>query len=154
MKHPDIVKGIKLDEQWQKEQYLNHSFAPENFEKYCRILQDRIWVIYVNICRNNMLFATSDNPVLVESIDRKEIGLFHNGLLDPGTCIFFPISPTIAVANYSRQGIVGIAADELDGRMLLINDVKYILDKNIKIIEQAHHHSFIPQPLFDELIQN
>ena len=110
-------------------------------------------VVYVNACQNDIPFATSDNPVLVESMSGKAIGLFHNGLLSPGTCIFFPLSPTIAIANYSNHGIMGLMADELDGRKILINDKKYILDKNIKIAKQAHHHSFIPQPLFAEIVQ-
>lgn len=147
------VKEIKLDEQWQKEQYFNHSFAPENFNKYCQILKDRIWVAYVNVCRNDMPFATSDNPVLVENVRSKEIGLFHNGIVDSNTYLFYPISPAIAIANYSRNGIMGLLADELDCRMLLIDDMKYIMAKNTKIIDQAHHHSFIPQPLFEELME-
>ena len=150
-KYKPKVQSIKLDEQWQKEQFFNHSFAPENFGRYCSLMQDRIWVVYVNTQRNNMPFATSDNPVLVEGVGKKEVGLFHNGLANPATCIFYPISPTIAVASYSKDGIMGVVAEELDGRKFLLGELKYIMDKNIKIMEQAHHHSFIPQPLFDAI---
>ena len=150
-KYKPKIQNIKLDEQWQKEQFFNHSFAPENFDRYCSLMQDRIWVVYVNTQRDNMPFATSDNPVLVEGVGKKELGLFHNGLANPSTCIFYPISPTIAVASYSRAGIMSVVADELDGRKLFLGELKYIMDKNIKIMEQAHHHSFIPQPLFDAI---
>ena len=150
-KYKPKIQNIKLDEQWQKEQFFNHSFAPENFDRYCSLMQDRIWVVYVNTQRDNMPFATSDNPVLVEGVGKKELGLFHNGLANPSTCIFYPISPTIAVASYSRAGIMSVVADELDGRKFFLGELKYIMDKNIKIMEQAHHHSFIPQPLFDAI---
>ena len=150
-KYKPKIQNIKLDEQWQKEQFFNHSFAPENFDRYCSLMQDRIWVVYVNTQRDNMPFATSDNPVLVEGVGKKELGLFHNGLANPSTCIFYPISPTIAVASYSRAGIMSVVADELDGRKSFLGELKYIMDKNIKIMEQAHHHSFIPQPLFDAI---
>ena len=150
-KYKPKVQSIKLDEQWQKEQFFNHSFAPENFVRYCGLMQDRIWVVYVNTQRDNLPFATSDNPVLVEGVCKKEIGLFHNGLANPATCIFYPISPTIAVASYSKDGIMGVVAEELDGRKFLLGELKYIMNKNIKIMEQAHHHSFIPQPLFDAI---
>ena len=150
-KYKPKIQNIKLDEQWQKEQFFNHSFAPENFDRYCSLMQDRIWVVYVNTQRDNMPFATSDNPVLVEGVGKKELGLFHNGLANPSTCIFYLISPTIAVASYSRAGIMSVVADELDGRKFFLGELKYIMDKNIKIMEQAHHHSFIPQPLFDAI---
>lgn len=150
-KYKPKIQNIKFDEQWQKEQFFNHSFAPENFDRYCSLMQDRIWVVYVNTQRDNMPFATSDNPVLVEGFGKKELGLFHNGLANPSTCIFYPISPTIAVASYSRAGIMSVVADELDGRKFFLGELKYIMDKNIKIMEQAHHHSFIPQPLFDAI---
>lgn len=150
-KYKPKIQNIKLDEQWQKEQFFNHSFAPENFDRYCSLMQDRIWVVYVNTQRDNMPFATSDNPVLVEGVGKKELGLFHNGLANPSTCIFYPISPTIAVASYSRAGIMSVVADELDGRKFFLGELKYIMDKNIKIMEQAHRHSFIPQPLFDAI---
>ena len=133
-KYKPKIQNIKLDEQWQKEQFFNHSFAPENFDRYCSLMQDRIWVVYVNTQRDNMPFATSDNPVLVEGVGKKELGLFHNGLANPSTCIFYPISPTIAVASYSRAGIMSVVADELDGRKFFLGELKYIMDKNIKIM--------------------
>ena len=148
-----IINNIKLDEQWQREQFLNLVFAPENFGKYCELVKNRIWTVLVNNQRNTMPFTTSDNPVLIEGIGKKEIGLFNNGLANPETCIFFPLSPSIAIASYSKYGIMNVAADELDGKKHILNEINYIMDKNVKIMDQARRHSFIPQPLFDELIK-
>lgn len=149
-----VIQNLCFDEQWQKEQFLNYSFSPEYFDRYCDLVLNRIWVVYENAQCNTMPFITSDNPVLIEGLGKKEIGLFHNGLTNPATCIFYPISPTIAIASYSKRGIMRGATDELDGKKLFLDDIKFIMDKNIKIMEQAYHHSFIPQPLYDMILSN
>lgn len=153
-KYESKIKEITLDEQWQKEQFLNHSFDPVNFDRYCRLLQDRIWVVYVNTLRTVIPFVTSDNPVLIEGVGTSEVGLFRNGLANPATCIFYPLSPAIAVASYSKRGIMGVAKDDLDRRKVLLDEYKFIIDKDYKIMEQAYHHSFIPQPFYDEIMKD
>lgn len=148
-KYREQIMNTEFSEQYQKELVLNHSFEPVNFDRYCKVLQDGIWVVYVNMHRDTMPFLTSDNPVLVEGVGSKETGMFRNGLANPATCVFYPLSPGIAVAIYSRQGILGLVADEYDGRKILLNEVKYIMSRNINIMAQAHRHSFIPQPLYN-----
>lgn len=146
------IQSIELSEQTQKELILNHAFTPENFERYCGILREGVWAVYYNVKRNVMPFATSDNPVLVEGFSSKELGLFPNGLANPSTCIFYPLSPTVAVAIYSRQGIIGDSIKQYDGRKMLLNDLNYITQQNIKIIAQAYYHSFLPHPLYDVVL--
>lgn len=153
-KHREQIMNTEFSEQGQKELMLNHSFEPTNFDRYCKVLQDGVWVVYVNILRETMPFFTSDNPVLVESVGSNETGMFRNGLANPATCIFYPLSPGIAVAIYSRQGILGMVADEYDGRKILLNESKYIISRNVKITNQAYQHAFIPQPFFDMLTSN
>ena len=148
-KHREQIMNTEFSEQYQKELMLNHSFEPVNFERYCKVLQDGIWVVYTNMHRDTMPFITSDNPVLVEGVGSKETGMFRNGLVNPATCIFYPLSPRIAVTIYSRQGILGAAADEYDGKKILLDELKYIMSRNANIMAQAHRHSFIPQPLYD-----
>ena len=148
-KHMEQIISTELSEQDQKELLFNHSFEPVNFDRYCDMLQNGIWVVYVNMHRDTMPFLTSDNPVLIEGVGSKDTGMFRNGLANPATCIFYPLSPGIAVAIYSRQGILGLVADEYDGRKILLNEEKYIMSRNVNIMAQAHRHSFIPQPLYD-----
>ena len=150
-KHREQIMNTEFSEQDQKELVLNHSFEPVNFDRYCKVLQDGIWVAYLNTRWDTMPFLTSDNPVLLEGVGSKETGMFRNGLANPATCIFYPLSPGIAVAIYSRQGILGLAADEYDGRKVLLDELKYIMSRNVNIMAQAHRHSFIPQPLYDEI---
>ena len=150
-KHREQIMNTEFSEQDQKELVLNHSFEPVNFDRYWKVLQDGIWVAYLNTRWDTMPFLTSDNPVLLEGVGSKETGMFRNGLANPATCIFYPLSPGIAVAIYSRQGILGLAADEYDGRKVLLDELKYIMSRNVNIMAQAHRHSFIPQPLYDEI---
>lgn len=149
--HKEQIMSTELSEQDQKELMFNHSFAPENFKRYCEVLQAGVWMVYVNMRRDIMPFLTSDNPVLVEGAGGKNTGLFRNGLANPATCIFYPLSPKIAVAISSKRGIMGSVADKYDGKKFLLDDLKYITNKNTQIMTQAYHHSFIPQPLFDEI---
>ena len=144
--------NTELSEKDQIELLLNHSFEPANFDRYCKALQDGVWVVYVNMHRDTMPFLTSDNPTLVERVGSKETGLFRNGLANPATCIFYPLSPGIAVAIYSRKGIVGVVSDGYNGKKIMLGELKYIMNKNEKIMSQAYHHSFIPQPLFDAIV--
>ncbi len=148
-KHKNQIMNTEFSEQAQKELMFNHSFEPTNFERYCNVLQAGIWVVYVNMHRDIMPFMTSDNPVLVECVGSKDTGMFRNGLANPSSCIFYPLSPGIAVAIYSRKGVMGSVADDYDGRKILLDEVKYIISRNVKIMDQAHQHSFIPQPLYD-----
>lgn len=148
-KYGELLLNIELPEQYQKEVLLNHAFNADNFYRYCKIVQDGIWMVYVNTQYRIMPFVTSDNPVLVEGIGRTETGLFCNGIANPTTCIFYPLSPTIAVAIYSRYGMLHTVAEQYDGRKILLNEMKYIVNKNVKLMEQSYIHSFIPQPLFD-----
>jgi len=153
-KYGEQIKNTELTEQYQKEIFLNHSFTPENFERYCRIVQEGVWILYLNRQCETMPFLTSDNPVLVEGIGTESIGVFHNGLANPSTCIFFPLNPRISVAIYSRRGIFGFVSDEYDRKMIMLDEIKYIADKNMKILAQSYRHTFIPQPLYDEIIKD
>ena len=150
-KYGEQLRNMEFSKQHQKEIVLNHAFEPKNFDRYCKIVQNGFWIVLVNALRSKMPFVTSDNPVLVEGIGKTETGLFSNGLASPTTCIFYPLSPVIAVAIYSREGIFGTAADKYDGKKVEIDEVQYIGAKNAKIIDQAHLHSFIPKPLYDEV---
>lgn len=151
-KHKERIMNTEFSSQTQKELVLNHSFEPVNFDRYCKVLQAGVWVVYVNTQRSYMPFLTSDNPVLVEGIGKKETGIFRNGLANPATCIFYPLNPGIAVAIYSSQGILGIVSNEYDGRKIMLGELKYIMNKNVKIMAQAYRYSFIPQPLFDAIV--
>lgn len=82
-KYGEQLKNMELPEQYQKELLLNHAFEPKNFERYCGVLQQGVWILYINMHRGITPFITSDNPVLVEGVGSKNTGMFGNGLANP-----------------------------------------------------------------------
>lgn len=165
-RYEQVIRETNLSEIQLKQIHLNTTLKPENFDKYCEILKKRLWIVAINGIRDNMPFVTSDNPVLFEKLFSDKKGLFVNGLSDPFAAIFFPISPSIAIINYSCAGLMYLADpqfdfsdhecqktvsriyDSLDGRIQVLNDEKFIGNKNIAIMDQAFRFSFIPQPLY------
>jgi len=148
------VDEFQLPKQNQKEYYLNYIFDSDNFSRFVEILKHRTWVIYFNSVSKSLPFITSDNPVLVENIsDQNRFGIFKNGVANPGTCIYFPLSPSIAIANYSERGIFAPAISKLNGKIFPINETKYIVNKNLLMIQHAHVHAFIPKPFFEYIKQ-
>jgi len=147
-KYKKIIEDTDLSEEQLKEIYLNYVFSDDVFKKYLSILKNNIWVVYYNVDSLAFPFVTSDNPVLVEGFGKKEIGLFNNGLAKPETCIFFSLTPSIAVAVYSKDGIVSIESDKLNGRKKLLHDIKFVTSKNVRIIAQSYKHSFLPLSIF------
>ena len=149
-KSKDIIESFQMSEQSKKESYLNFFFDKDIFNKYAGFLKQRTWIVYYNSISKSIPFVTSDNPVLVENINHPDkIGIFINGIVNPNTVLFFPISPTIAVVNYSRYGVFTPIADKLDGHIYPLNEAGYIIRRNIRIVEQAYHHSFIPKPFYN-----
>ena len=149
-----IVDSFEMSLQSQKESYFNYFFKEENLNKLVSILERRIWVVYINDISKTCPFITSDNPVLVENLDVKDrIGVFRNGIADSSTCFFFPLTPSIAVANYSSKGMFSLSVEELNRKVFRLDEEQYIIMRNNRIMNQAFKHSFIPQPLYDFLIQ-
>ena len=149
IKFRKVVEEIEMSDQEKKEHYLNGSFSQEQFERYIQLLCTRTWIILVNEKCETIPFVTSDNPVLVERIDAPDsLGIFKNGIMDPKTCLFFPLSPSIAVANYSNRGLFALSANKMNGRIFRVNEPQYIIQRNVRIIEQAYNHSFIPHPFY------
>ena len=147
-----LIEEIEMSDQEKKENYLNSSFNEEQFDRYVQILCQRTWIILLNDIYETVPFVTSDNPVLIERFDDPDsLGIFKNGISDPQTCLFFPLSPSIAVANYSDRGIFALSATKINGRIFRLNEQKYIIQRNIRMIEQAYKHAFIPHPFYDYL---
>lgn len=147
-----IIDSIEMTKQSQKESYFNYFFDEKNFKKLSDVVKSRVWVVYINAVSSSLPFITSDNPVLVESLDDiNRVGVFRNGIASPNTCFFFPLTPSIAIANYSNMGRFNHIANDLNMRVFKLEDTEYINRRNQGVMKQAFRHSFIPQPLFDRL---
>ena len=104
---------------------------------------DRFWYCYKIIDRKKE-FITSDNPVMFINLRTNDATPFSNGILNPDTAIFFPISPQLMVVSvYAKQSDCFIDNAE-DGAMIYLgrkaND--YIDFLNHKHKEQAIRQVF------------
>ncbi len=150
-KYGKQINNLYLSDQTLKEITLNHAFDPETFELYCSVIKKHSWIAYVNGSKSPaFLYLTSDNPVVVESFDGKSTGLFNAGLNRSSTCIFFPLTPRIAIAIYSSSMT---AFHHLDGHKFILDDAEYIMEKNKRIAQQAFKHTFFPMPLYKYLLK-
>lgn len=147
MKYRYKNKYIGADWQQLKNLYFDYCYSGA-FDNNCGILQEYVWTVYYNTLGKECPFITSDNPVLVENTNGTKIGLFKNGFESSDTCIFYPLSPTIAVALYSREGLRKTISDKIDCQKIEIDELNFILKKNLLIIAQAHRHSFVSKKQF------
>ncbi len=151
-KYKSEIDAFQMSEQNIKEGYFNFIFTEEHFNNYVEILKQRFWLILINSIGNELPFITSDNPVLIENITNHDsIGLFKNGLQNPSTILYFPITPSIAVVNYSNNGIFSAIASKRNGSVYRVEESKFIINKNIRVMNNAYAHTFIPQPLFSRI---
>ena len=151
--YQEKISKFNLSDEQLKELFFTYVFSDPVFKNYTSILKSNTWIVYYNINYADTPFVTSDNPVLVENLACSKTGLFNNGLSNNSTCIFFPLTPSIAIAIYSEKGIIGVASDTLDGRKKILNDDKFVLSKNYRIIDQAYHYSFFPLSFFDSILK-
>lgn len=144
---------VKYDEQELKNLYLDFMFSPA-FDEYCGIIQNYEWRVYYNIFDEDCRFITSDNPVLISNTNNDKIGLFKNGLESLNTCIFYPLSPTIALGLYQKNDSKDVLEGKNDCKKVMLSDKKFIVQKNILISLQAHKHTFLPGKLYDKVKNN
>lgn len=146
----DIKEGIKqisfsYDE--RKNMILEGMFNEKRFARFCRVLQNKVWIVFVNGLRLQMPFITSDNPVLFSDIKGKSTKMPRIGIANDKTVILYPVTPSILIGLYSKEAFWG-EIQKFDGCKLIIDDMKFITKVNVEIMAQSYIHSFLPEPLF------
>lgn len=145
-----LINAVEFNEDSRKNVILEGVFDKERFNKFCKVLVSRTWIIYYNTISNVMPFVTSDNPVLVKSLNFQKTGLGTNGIGTDNTVVFYPITPTIMIGIYSPNLLLG-SIQKYDSQREAIDDIKFIGNINIEIIENCYKHAFLPEPLYKEL---
>ena len=72
-RHREQIMNTEFPEQYQKELMLNHSFEPANFDRYCKMLQEGIWVVYVNTRRDTMHFLQATIRCLLKELEKRKL---------------------------------------------------------------------------------
>ena len=122
-----------------KNEYFNAVFDNSLLKLLSTVLQRKEWNICINSIRNRIPFITSDNPVLFEdTTNNGSIGVYSNGLLPETTTIYFPLTPSVAVVINGKKR----STNESD--VFYTDNEIFINSKNKMIMDQAFHHTFIP----------
>ena len=146
--------GKTEDEEWN--QYVNnYQVSPEvikiamalactdqnRLNEHAELLINRFWVMYR--IDGDGEFITSDNPVMFVDSSSLDSMPFHNGLFNPATVVYYPISPKLMIALYHYKNRLGIKKRD-DGRLFLLNidDSFFIHSLNHLQIQQCTRQAF------------
>jgi len=143
----ELVKSMILDSETRKDLVLDVTFNEERFEKFCNILEQKICIVYFNSISKDMPYLTCDNPVLYLDIKGNSKRLTQLGLQNNKTVIFYPLSPSILLGFYSHE-IWFDYLSEFDGKVVAVNDMRFIGKVNYELMMQSFVHVFIPEPFF------
>lgn len=147
-----LIKQITFDDDMRKDIIFDSVFNKEHFCKYCDILEKKTWIAYFNDIRYKLPFITSDNPVLFCNHKGIATKIDKIGLISDELVIFYPLTPSILIGIYSPDAYLGLLKHH-DGRCFNINEIKFIININLKIMSQSYKHSFLPKPLF-QMVKN
>ena len=147
----EIINGIDLTESQLKNILLTNINDRSKMEKYCSILQNRIWVVYINKIYNLIPFITSDNPVVMVNIETKSFSRSDNGIGNENTIIFLPLNPYIGIGVYPPK--YWDALQHNNCRELLCNekDMGFIQTMAKCEMNQCYKQLFLPQTYFNKL---
>lgn len=130
------LKEYILDENWFKMTMMEVVLDMDRIAEYASVLCSRSWNLCK--CKDNDEFITSDNPIMLMNINTLDVRPLSNGILNPFTVIFYPISPKLLLVS-PEQVMEG--NDYFDGGIYFLNtdDVRKI---NKKQFEQCYRHVY------------
>lgn len=147
----DVIKGFSFSKDEKRNIILSGITDPTRLNRYCRIVANKPWVVYVNCTA--LPFITSDNPVVMTNIRSHSNSRSDNGIGNENTILFFPVSPRIALGIYPYRYAPLI--EECDGKSVyLYNDDLSMIDKMNKVIlAQCYKQCFVPLDFYKDLYQ-
>ena len=147
------IKVFDYPSSKRKDLILSTINAEDRLSMYVDVLSSKLWIMYYNPYYTKVPFITSDNPVVAINIDSKSINRKDNGINNNKTVIFFPLSPSVAVAIYPTP--IKNLAPQIDGgkRILSETNHKLILNINTRIAEQRYKEVFVPLYIYEQLFK-
>lgn len=113
----------------------------DRLKRLTEYILNKNWMIYFNAGFDKVPYITSDHPVCYYNVASQNTGFEDNGLAVSTTIILFPITSKIAIALYPRDLYFG-SLSEFDGRMIVVNDDKFIKWLNAMQIEQCYRQVY------------
>ena len=69
------------------------------------------------------------------------------GIANDKTVVLYPLTPAILIGFYAPNAFFGFIQN-FDCRKIAVDEMKFITNINIEIMDQSKIHSFLPEPLF------
>lgn len=137
----DFLMKFIITDNFVKDQTLQIMNEPDRIKLFSEQLSNRHWIVYYNTQYKQNPFITSDHPVSYLNIKKNSMSFEDNGLGLDKTLIFFPLTPKILLGLYPKPLYFGKLAD-LDSRMIITNETKFINYMNDIQIKQAKRFVF------------
>ena len=137
-----LLQAFENDDFYFKRTAMDVALDSSRIEKYTKILSSRDFLFYR--IQGNMEFITSDNPVMFINSITKNARPFANGLIQPTTLIYYPISPKLLLCAVHPSAYMGILSDH-DCRLVDLDtckEIDFISLINKKQIDQCCQHAF------------
>ena len=101
-------------------------------------------------------FITSDNPVMFMNRCNLDVTPFSNGIVNEQTVVYYPISPKVLLALYSKESLLGML-ECFDNRVVFLDghkEQKMIRNINLKQKEQCNRQVFAKsENILSELVE-
>lgn len=127
---------------------------PEQVAKIASMLFERYWILYRIIGEQE--FITSDNPVMFMNRCNLDVTPFSNGIVNEQTVVYYPISPKVLLALYSKESLLGML-ECFDNRVVFLDGLKeqkMIRNINSKQKEQCNRQVFAKsENILSELVE-
>ncbi len=110
-KQNKLVKAFENDDFFFKFISMNYSLDLNRIKMLTNIIYNFDF-IFLRI-QGGMEFITSDNPVMIIDIATQNAAPFTNGLVQPSTAVYYPLSPQLLLCAMHSE-IISAATSEID----------------------------------------
>ena len=146
-----IIRETQYTKDEIKDIIIGHITDEKSMERYISMLQDRLWLIYIN--NTHFPFITSDSPVLQYNICGNSLDEKDTGIARLDTALIFTLTPRIMLHLVPRSFGLGML-ETYNGKLMVLDDrnMKFISNYNIMQLENCYQQAFMPIEML-EIIQ-
>lgn len=137
----NYLDNFNYDEMLNKDITLPIINEEDRINRFVDLLVKRYWVVYKNINYKRSPLITSDHPVVLYNIMTRKTDFSDNGLAVPQTTIFYPINRELVIGLYTQHMYFN-KMFELNSRMLIVDDVPFIMKLNRIQYEQCYRQAY------------
>ena len=121
---------------------MNVTLDADRIARYAKALYSYDFLFFR--IQGNMEFITSDNPVMFINSITNNARPFANGLIEPTTLVFLPVSPKLLLCAIHPSANPGVVSNQ-DCHLIDLDackEIDFISSINKKQISQCYQHTF------------